>query len=72
VDDYKRRLPSRHGSFVRALGCAAQRVSPLRSLPQASQVGNPLDTHANFVTSLEMHAHVTFPTPFQSTCYTLR
>jgi hypothetical protein len=68
----KRRLPSRHGSFVRALGCAAQCVPPLRSLPQASQVGNPLNTHANFVTSLEMHIHVIFSTSFQSTCYTLR
>ena len=69
----KRRLPSRHGSFVRALGCEAQRsVFLLFARSLRLQVGNPLDTHANLVTSLEMHPHVIFSTPFQSTCYTLR
>jgi hypothetical protein len=61
-----RAVATRDRPFVNAL------VPPLRSLPQASQVGNLLVTHANFVTSLEMRLHVTFATLLQSTCYTLR
>lgn len=70
------RLPSRHGSFVRALGCAAQRsvfrVFARSLAPQASQVGIAQATHANLLISLEMHTHVPHSTPLQSAGYTLR
>lgn len=39
----RRAVATRDRSFVRALGCAALCVPPLRSLPQASQVGNLLE-----------------------------